>query len=385
MLKTFKYRLYPSKAQAELINKHCGCARFIYNFGLNAKIETYQKEKKSLTCIDIGNLLPDLKKQNIWLKEVNSQSLQMSLRNLDNAYQKFFREKKGFPKFKSKKDNKQSFQIPQHSNIDFSNNLLFIPKFKKGIKIVLHRKFEGKIKTITISKTCTNKYFASILVDTTDIIPNKTPISENKAIGIDLGIKHFATLSNGIKIENPKHLKKSLTRLKTLQQRLSKKVKGSNNRNKARLKVAKQYEKVTNQRNDFLHKLSTSLLNQYDTLCLETLSVKDLIERKELSQAISDCSWSNFNSMLEYKANWYGKNILRLGRFEPSSKICSCGIINNELTLSDRKWTCKACGLTHDRDILASCNILKYCFHKQNIIGLEQPEFMPSVMTFSHS
>ena len=376
-LKAFKYRIYPTVEQKELIHQHFGSARWIYNYALNKKMVAYQTEKKSLSCFDIQAEIPLLKKdeKTEWLKNVNSQTLQASLEHLDKAYSKFFKEKKGFPKFKSKHNNRQSFSVPQNGKVDFEASKLSLPKFKTDIKIVLHRKFEGKSKSITISKTPTGKYFASVLVEMNEIIPTKTPIDENKAVGIDLGIKTFAVLSDGLSIENPRNLKRSLKRLKQCQRAMSRKKKGSSNRDKARLRFASIHEKVTNQRTDFLHKTSNMIVQNYDTICLETLIASNMMKNHKLAQALSDIAIGKFNSQLEYKAKWYGKNILRIGRFEPSSRLCTCGIINKELKLSDRVWTCKSCNITHDRDVLASNNIKRMAFHSQNKIRVERSEF----------
>ena len=377
ILKAYKYRLYPNKAQQELLSKHFGCCRYIYNYALLKKIEYYTKEKKTLSRFEIQKDLVPMKneKETKWLKEVNSQSLQASLVNLDQAYTRFFREKNGFPKFKSK-HNKQSCQFPQKNKVDFENNRLYVMKFREGIKCKFHRQFEGIIKTVTISKTKTDKYFASILVEENIPEPKKEKLAINKAIGIDLGIKEFAVCSNEKRFENPKHLKKSIQKLKKEQKRLSRKKKGSNRKNKQRKKVAKIHEKITNQRNDFLHKISRELIdeNQINTYCLETLNVKGMMKNHCLAQSISDAGWSTFISFLTYKAEWEGKNILRIGIFEPSSKTCNvCGKVNQELKLSDRKWTCE-CGAKHDRDFLAACNIRDFAFDKQNLIGLDKPE-----------
>lgn len=376
-LKAYKYRIYPTLEEKELIHQHFGSSRWVYNYALNKKIVAYQTEKKSLSRFDIQAELPSLKadENTAWLKNVNSQTLQASLENLDKAYTKFFKEKKGFPKFKSKHDNRQSFSVPQSAKVNFETSKLSLPKFKTDIKIILHRKFEGKIKTTTILKTPTGKYFASILVEINEIIPIKAPIDENQAVGIDLGIKTFAVLSDGTQIENPKNLKRSLKRLKQRQRALSRKKKGSNNRNKARIKLASIHEKVTNQRLDFLHKTTAEIVQSYDTICLETLTASNMMKNHKLAQALSDIAIGKFNELLEYKAEWYGKNILRIGRFEPSSRLCTCGVINKELKLSHRTWTCNNCGATHDRDVLASNNIKRMAFHSQNKIRVERSEF----------
>lgn len=368
--KAYKFRIYPNGEEEVLINKHFGCTRFIYNWGLNLKNETYQKEKKNLGRFAIQAEIPKMKKteEYEWLKEVNSQSLQASLQHLDVAYTSFFRNKKGFPKFKSKHDNNKSFEVPSKTIIDVKNKRISIPKFKQGIKARLHRTIpkKGKIKTSTVSMNPSGQYFISILVE--------EPIKEKKykkptmknSVGVDLGIKDFATLSNGEKIENPRFLKKNLEKLKKAQRKLSKKAKGSNNRKKQRIKVARLHNKIANMRNDFLHKLTTKLVSENQAICLEDLNVKGMIKNHNLAQAIQDVSWSKFNTLLEYKAEWNSVSILRIGRFEPSSKMCSCGVINKDLKLSDRTWACKDCGTSHDRDILASQNILKFALQAYN-------------------
>ena len=369
--KAYRYRLYPNKEQQELINKHIGCCRYIYNYGLEKKIKAYQECKKAISRFDIQRELPMLKKneETSFLKEVNSLSLQAALACLDNAFTRFFKEKKGFPKFKTKRDTRQSFQVVQNTKVDFECNRIFIPKFKEGIKCKLHRTFEGEIKTSTISRTPTGRYFMSILVKLQDDMPTKKPIDENKAVGIDLGIKTFATLSDGQEIQNPKNLKNVMKKLKRLQRQLSKKAKGSNNREKTKKKLAIQYEKVTNRRNDFLEKVTYYLANTYDTICLETLSSKNMMKNHHLAQALSDVAIGRFNQLIEQKAEWYGKNILRIGRFEPSSKTCVCGYINKELKLSQRVWTCPKCGRVHQRDLLAANNIKRFAFCKNNTAG----------------
>jgi putative transposase len=379
MLKAYKYRIYPNKQQTELLLKHFGCVRFIYNWALNKKIEYYETTKKSLSYFELSNEVTQMKKKEefIWLNDIYSQSLQMSLRNLDIAYKNFFRKKIGFPKFKSKKKNKDSFQLPQNVKINFETKKLKLPKIGL-VNVKIDRNFIGIIKTCTVSKTPSNKFFISILVENNIILnENKPKIKEQTTLGIDVGISSFLTLSNGIKIENPRYLKKSLDKLKFQQKKFSKKQKGSNNRNKHRIKLAKIYETITNKRNDFLHKLSYKLThdNQVNTLAIETLDIANMIKNKNLSQLISDVSWSKFISMLEYKCNWYNKNLIYIGQFEPSSKICSqCGTINRELKLSNRTWICKNCNKEHDRDINAAINIKKFALNKQNLIGVVNPK-----------
>lgn len=381
MLKAYKFLIKPAKEQSEMFEKHFGAARFVYNWGLEQKTKSYQEGKKTLTFLGLGPELVKLKKENIWMKEVNSQSLLASLKNLDNAYTRFFREKKGFPKFKSKYNPKQSFQCPQHCTVDFEKGLLNIPKVK-NIKTVFHRQFEGDIKTVTISKVPSGKYYVSILVEDGKSLPIKPKLDRNDAIGIDMGLKDFVVTSDGDKIANPKYLRKSEERLARRQRKLSVKKKGSNNRNKQRKKVAKLHKKIANQRKDFLHKVSHKIVHKnHGTICVEDLCVKGMVKNRKLAKSISDAGWGMFYNFLKYKSEWHGKNFLDIGRFEPSSKMCSvCGNIKSDLTLSDREWICSKCETKHDRDINASINIRNMAFTNQNLvrcIGLEQPESTP--------
>lgn len=352
MYKAYKYRIYPTNTQKELIHKHCGSVRFLYNLALETKTTAYLGNKVNLSRYDLQKQLVELKKELPWLKETNSQSLQSALINLDEAYNSFFKGA-GFPKFK-KKTNGGSFAVPQ--NVIVKNNLLIIPKFKEGIEIVLHREIKGTIKSATISVTPTGKYFVSILVDTNTEIPTKTPITENSTIGIDLGIKDFAITSDGEVFENPKYLRKAQSKLKYVQRKYSK-----NKGKRTKQRLALLHEKVVNKRKDFLHKTSIKLIRENQTICLEDLAVSNMVKNHCLAQAINDVSWSTFVTMLEYKADWYGKNILKIGRFAPSSKTCSCcGYINKELTLKDRSWTCPKCNSVLDRDVNASINIKSF-------------------------
>lgn len=313
----------------------------------------YLGSKVYLSRYNLQKQVVDLKKELPWLKETNSQSLQAALLDLDTAYSNFFKGRADFPKFK-KKSNRGSFNVPQ--NVIVSDGRLIIPKFKKGIKIKLHRDLVGTIKQATVSFTPTGKYFVSILCDTNTEMPTKVAISENTTIGIDLGIKDFATTSDGEVFENPKYLRKAQSKLKYVQRKYSK-----NKGKRTKKKLAKLHEKVVNKRKDFLHKVSTQLIRENQTIALETLAVKNMVKNHNLAQAISDASWSTFVTMLEYKADWYGKNILRIGQFAPSSKTCSnCGNINKELTLKDREWTCSNCSTVLDRDVNAACNIKSF-------------------------
>jgi putative transposase len=278
---------------------------------------------------------------------------------MDIAFKKFFKGA-GFPKFKSK-TSRGSFSVPQHVKID--KGKLKIPKFKEGIKVKFHRKIEGSIKSATVSFTPTGKYFVSILCDTHEDLPIKPKVAENNTIGIDLGIKDFAITSEGEVFDNPKYLKKAQSKLKYIQRKYSKH-KGE----KTKLKLAKLNEKVANKRKDFLQKLSSKLISENQTIALETLAVKNMVKNHNLAQAISDAGWSTFVTMLEYKADWQGKNILRIGQFAPSSKTCSnCGSINKELTLKDREWTCKGCNSVLDRDVNAAINIKSFAL--KNILS----------------
>jgi len=359
MLKSYKYRIFPSKEQQNLLANIFGQVRFIYNYGLETKISAYIKDKTNINCFDLIKQLKKLKNNKYsWLKQAPSQALQMAFRNLDNAYTNFFKGN-GFPKFKNK-HGKQSFQLPQGVYLLKNKKQIFIPKLK-NVDIDLHREFRGKIKTVTISKTKTNKYFISILVDTQIKIPDKLPINELTTIGLDLGIKDFCITSDGKKFENKDFFKSSMQKLKIAQRSLARKKKESNHYKNQKMIIALLHEKIHNQREDYLHKISKYLINNYDTICLENLSVCNMVKNHNLARAISDMGWCEFKSMLEYKSEWYGKNISIIGRFEPSSKTCNnCGFINKELKLSDRKWICNNCGTKHDRDINAAINIKKF-------------------------
>ncbi|MCQ1536083.1 IS200/IS605 family element transposase accessory protein TnpB [Methanosarcina sp. KYL-1] len=368
MLKAYKFRLYPAAEQKTRIEKHIGSCRFIYNWALEQKIKSYEQEGKSLSCYDLNNLLPELKQEYEWLKEVNSQSLQGMTKNLDSAFTKFFREKKGFPNFKSRKNPIQSFSVPQHYTVDFEKNVVKLPKIGE-VKAVLHRRFEGKLKTATVSRTSTGICYISILVDDGEELPEKQEFSADTTVGVDVGIKDFAVLSTGEKIDNPTYLKNSMKRLKVLQKRISRKVKGSSNREKARLKLSRLHEKISNQRKDFQHQISSKLIRENQAIAAETLNVNGMLKNHCLAQAISDSGWSSFVTKLEYKAGWYGKNLLRIGGFEPSTKRCNvCGYLNSNMTLDVREWECPECKTKHDRDINAAINIKKFALQAQSLI-----------------
>lgn len=360
MLKAYKYRIYPSQKQQEQLVKAFGCVRFVYNLGLETKIAAWTSARKYINVFDLSNQIKELKDTEApWLKDCPSQALQMSMRNLDNAYTNFFKRGAGFPKFKNK-HGRQSFQLPQGISLLKDNSQIFIPKLK-WVDIDMHRVFKGEIKTVTISRTVTNKYFISVLVDNQKELPNKKKIKESTAIGMDLGIKDFAITSDGKKFENQKFLSNSLKQLRIEQRSLARKQKGSNHYKKQKMVVALIHEKVRNQRQDYLHKISNKLVNTYDTIILEDLSVVNMINNHNLARAISDVGWSEFRQMLQYKSDWLGKNLIVIGRFEPSSKTCSsCGNINKELELSDRHWVCIGCKTKHDRDVNAAVNIKNF-------------------------
>ena len=374
--KSYRFELMPDKEQKIFFNDHLGCCRFVYNHFLNQRIEQYKKDKKSDNYHAQSLALTQLKKQDdtAWLNDINSQSLQASLRFLDTAFVNFFEGRAGFPRFKSRKHS-NSFTIPQYGKLQ--GNEIKIPKFKKGIKVKVHRevmakekeqpeekkkakdkqeedKKELKIGKMTITRTPRGKYFVSILVEE-EIKPFP---KSNKAVGIDLGISSFAVTSDNQTFPNHRYLKKLEQKLKQAQKHLTRKKKGSNGYEKQRLKVAKLHEKIANARLDTLHKVSYSLVKENGILVVEDLNVKGMMKNKKLAKHIADVSWGTFVRLLAYKCNWYGRELVRIDRFYPSSKTCSqCGWINKELDLSMRKWTC-ANGHKFDRDYNARANIL---------------------------
>ena len=347
-----------------MLAKTFGCCRFVYNWALNLKITAYKERKETLGNVYLTNLMKsELKAEHEWLSEVNSQSLQSALRNLNTAYNNFFRNTKavGFPRFKSRK-NKQSFLCPQHCRVDFEKETITIPK-AKDIPAVLHRKFKGTVKTVTVSMTPSGKYFASVLVDTAIQELSASAMQGDTALGIDLGIKSLAVCSDGRTFDNPKNLQHSLDRLALLQKRLSRKQKGSANRNKSRIRVARLQEHIANCRKDNLHQITHALTHdsQVRTLCMENLNVKGMQRNHYLAQAVGDASFGMFLTMLEYKCQWYGVNLVKIDRFAPSSKTCGqCGYVYKGLKLSERSWICPECGTHHDRDFNAACNIKEF-------------------------
>ena len=357
MFKAYKFRLYPDKEQQILLEKHFGSCRFVWNYFLDLRNTQYVETGKGMSYKSMQSLLPSLKKENEWLKDINAQSLQVVLQNLDTAFSRFFRNIAGYPTFKKKKTG-GSFTVPQHFTVN--DNHLAIPKFKNPLRLFMHRNIEGEMRSLTISKTPSGKYYASILAETGIKIPEPVKIEAGTSTGIDVGITVFLTTSDGMHIHNPKNLKKSEKKLAILQKRLSRKQKGSKNRNKAGVKVAKAQEHIANQRMDFHNKVSDAMLKAYDTVITEDLNVSGMMKNHHLARSIVDAGWSSFVTMLKTKALSRGKNIIEIGRFDPSSKMCSkCGYIYN-LKLSERTWTCPRCNITHDREWNAAKNIKKF-------------------------
>lgn len=357
--KAVKVQIYPRESDKELLAKHFGARRFIFNKFLEIRQKEYLENKVSIGYNACSALVTEMKKQPEyeWLNEVNSQSIQAAIKDLDGAYDRFFRKISKFPKFKSKHNSRQSFKVPQFAKIDWEARTLKIPKFKTPFKF--KGKYSGelvKVNSVTISKNASGKYFASIQGKFE--IPEKE--STGEVIGVDLGIKTLLVDSNGTEIKNERFLKKHIKKLKYLQRQNSKKKKGSNSREKSRIKLAKEYQKVTDQRKNYLHQVSIKLINDNQIICLEDLAVKNMMKNHNLAQAISDVSWGSLVSMLTYKAAWYNRQVIQIDRFYPSSKTCShCHHLMVSMDLSVREWKCPSCDTHHDRDVNAAKNILR--------------------------
>jgi putative transposase len=358
MEKAYKYRIYPNKKQKELLAKTFGCSRFVYNHFLNKRIETYQIEQKTLTYNRCSSELTKLKSELEWLKEPDKCSLQNAIKDMDRAYKNFFKNNAGFPKYKSKKTHRFSYRTnATNGNIAYCEKHIKLPKLgmvKTRTKLVP----QGRILNATITQEPSGKYYVSLCCTEVEIPKLKKTGNE---IGIDLGIKSFAVTSSGYCIPNPKYLQKSLNKLARLQRELSRKTRGGSNWNKARIKVARLQEHIVNQRADFLQKLSTNLIRENDVICVEDLQVKNMIQNHKLARNIADVSWSEFVRQLEYKADWYGKTLIKVDKWYASSQICNCCGHRFPITkdLSIREWICPNCHTTLDRDANAARNILR--------------------------
>ena len=375
MLKAIKIRIYPTAEQVDFINKQLGCCRFVYNNCLAFRKDSYQNEHVSVSSSEAVKHITSLKKDNEWLKDVHSKVLQQSVRDMNQAYDNFFKLHKGFPKFKSKHDNRQSCRFPKDAFIGVRGNRIDLIKVLKDIHFKCSRNDErylnrnqDKVKSITLSKEPNGKFYLSVLIDK----PLRQVPQSSSMVGLDLGIKDFAVTSDGQVIENIHFKKNEESRLKRLQRQISKKVVGSKNREKARLRFAKLNEKIRNRKLNFLHDVTNHLIDENQVIVMEDLNVKGMVRNHKLAESISEVNWGEFRRMLAYKAAWHGRQLVFIDRFYPSSKRCNhCGYINKGLTLKDRQWVCPECGSLIDRDYNAALNILE---EGERIIGLSSPE-----------
>lgn len=381
MLKSIKVRLYLNNEQFQKINSLLGSSRFVYNQCLSYRISRYESDKLNTSMSDMSHYFhQDLRDTYGWLKDHNTKVIKQSLINLDQAYKNFFKLKKGYPKFKSKND-EQKVRFPKDaiSKDTFKNDKLNLTKTIKDLDFVCSDrdrnyliKNKDLIRSVTISKTKTGKHFASILIDGELLKTPKSPI--NNSIGIDLGIKTLVTFSNGQTIDNPKWIRSNESKLKKLQRQMSRKVKGSNNRTKARLKLAKAHERIRNQKQDFLHNITSKIINENQVIIIEDLNVSGMLKNHKLAKSIQELSLYEFRRQLEYKSKWYGRELILVDRWFPSSKTCSCcGWKNKDLKLSDREFKCQDCGSVLDRDLNASLNIEMEGL--KNLIGQRLSEF----------
>lgn len=350
---TYKFRIYPNEDQKARLSHHFGVCRYVYNHFLGKRHQSYRDTGKNSSYYKDCTELTQLKKQHEWMADVNSQSLQQELKNLDTAFHRFFTKKSRFPKFHCKHSDKQSFRVPQ--KVVIANSRIYLPKFRDGIALIQHRKIEGGIKHATILKNRKGQYFAFIAVER-----EVAQLPENhKIVGIDLGVKNLATCSDGVVFANLSPFKKLERRVRKLQKSLSRKTKGSHNHARAKQLVAACYQKISDIRSNHLHQISRRIVNENQVIVLEDLNVQGMIARRSLAKSLSDTSLGEFVRQITYKSQWYGREVVRIGRWYPSSKVChSCGYMNDSLTLAHRTWTCVGCNTTHDRDLNASLNIL---------------------------
>ena len=380
MLKGIKIRLYLNKEQEAYVNQLLGTYRFVYNQSLSYKIEKYKGEKKSVGFGELGRKLVELKSEYPWMRGSHSKVLQQSIIDMNKAYDAFFKKQNSFPKFKSKHDNRKSCRFPSDAISGLNGNRINIIKslwnvhFKCSISDQKYlNKNQEKIRSGTLSKTPSGKHFFSILIDDTRV---KSLPETDSDIGIDLGIKDFIVASNGDRYENIKIRRSNERSLKRLHRKLSRRKKGSRNRNKARIELARKHEKLNNKKDYYLHHIANRLLSENQTIAIEDLNVAGMMKNHKLAKSIQELSISRFVNILEYKAEWYGRSVVKVGRFFPSSKLCSeCGHKNEELTLKDRIWICPKCGTEHDRDLNAAKNVLME--GKKIKIGLSSPELTP--------
>ena len=367
MIQAYRYKILPDAQQKVVLSNFFGCARFIYNWGLNIKTKEYETSKKSVSYNQLAKELTQIKKEErySWLNDVTVESLQQSLRNLETAFSKFFKKEAEYPQKKKKRKCKDSVKFILNVHFDFNKWIVKLPKIG-WVKLCRNRMFDAnscKTGTCTVSRDACGEYWCSIVVDDKHLAPMKAKLEKDNAVGIDLGIKDYAILSDGIKFPNPKYLERTSRKLTWIQRSFTRKTKGSKNREKQKIRLLRYYRRVTNQRVDYLHKVSTEIVRNYNTICIEDLNVDGMMKNHKLARSIQSASWSEFRRMLEYKSEWYGKNLLVIGRFEPSSKTCNkCGYIKKDLTLKDREWTCPVCGEHHDRDVNAARNILDMSF-----------------------